>query len=399
MNTYSRIAAAESAPPFIGNIERLDLVELVFQMYPFGDLENISIVGAQHILPSTLTMLQSFFDRGVLPQNIFLIGKCYSTDFETYEKLRELGVYVCPSSLDFQKSSNFDDFYANNISGFVDYLHSNNRIEKNRLTVVLDDGGVLISRLNQEVDQNCFKMVGVEQTTSGFEKIKNLNLNLCVINVARSFVKLNVESGIVAKTAVDALITRLAQTKKRFENALIVGNGAIGSALASRLEGQVYVTLVDIDNEKSDIPYEKCFQQLNKYDLIIGCTGTQILDFKALKSLKKGTTLASLSSSDREFDVVKLRKEARGIVSCHDDFTKDGVTVLNCGFPVNFTGMSDLVDIEEFSLTRSLLALGILQAIEMGDKKGLLELSKKHQKKLLARFLETFQTQVVHLAK
>ena len=76
---------------------RLDLVESVFDFKKFHDLENVIIIGAQHILPSTLTMLESFFDRGLSPEKVFLIGKCYSTDFYTYEKLQELGIYVCPS--------------------------------------------------------------------------------------------------------------------------------------------------------------------------------------------------------------------------------------------------------------------------------------------------------------
>src|SRR3990167_10817998 len=349
--------------------KRLDLVEFVFEFKPVPDLNNIIIIGAQHILPSTLYMLESFFDRGLSPKNVFLIGKCYSTDLHTYNQLRDLGVYVCPSSLVFDKHNSFDSSYSYYIKSFVNQVLRETSSLKNDLIVSIDDGGELISYLNNsQFEYRSF--VGLEQTTSGYQKIKLLELNISVVNVARSYAKLQFESKIVAKTAVTEVCNKLSSSLNNIKNTLIIGNGAIGSAVANALEGNFNIVLSDSDPRKSNC-YDKKFLDLSEFDLIIGCVGKTVLSFDKIKQLKEGAILASLSSSDREFEIVQPRSESRYIRSCHDDFMWKGVKILNCGFPVNFSGDSSKVDIKEFELTRSLLTLGILQAIELKFKKGL----------------------------
>jgi hypothetical protein len=101
-----KLTVSQSTKNYTKN--RLDLVEFVFSFNQIPDLENIVVIGAQHILPSTLSMFESFFDRGLSPKKVFLIGKCYSTDFATYCRFKNLGVYVCPTSLNFDASNSFD---------------------------------------------------------------------------------------------------------------------------------------------------------------------------------------------------------------------------------------------------------------------------------------------------
>lgn len=369
--------------------ERLDLVEFVFDLYHYHNLENVVLIGAQHILPSFLTMLQSFFDRGLSPENVFIIGKCYSTDLRTYNQLSSLGVHICPSSLEFRKDLSFDSHYGSNIKSFTKRIVRNN-LTKGQLVVVLDDGGELISYLNSCPERENFSLVGVEQTTSGYQKVKSLDLNISIINVARSYAKLQVESKIVAKTAVKEIFNRISSSAIQTKNILIFGNGAVGSALANAMGKKYNVSLTDINPEKADRPYEECLQNLPEFDLIIGCVGKTVLQLGEIQLLKKGTTLISLSSSDREFEILKLRNESRHIRSCHDDFESNGIKVLNCGFPVNFSGDAKRVDINEFELTRSLLTLGILQALELRSEKGLFSLNESDQMKLIHQFIKKY---------
>lgn len=371
--------------------KRLDLVEDVFHLSKHNDLKELVIVGAQHILPSTLSMLQSFFDRGLSPNNVFLIGKCYSTDFQTYCQLKDLGVFVCPSSLEFDPSSSFDSFYASNIKLFANqFMSLLTRLGKMK-TIVLDDGGELISQLNT-INNDEIQMSCLEQTTSGYEKLKRLDLKMGVVNVARSHAKLKIESGIVAKTAVQAIYEKLFYTTLSPKNILIFGNGAIGGALADGLEGKFNVSLADITSEKSDKPYDYYLKNLSKFDLIIGCVGKTILFKDQIDMLTPGTTLISLSSSDREFDIVDMRSHSVSHSSCHADFEcSNGVKVMNCGFPINFSGEASKVDIEEFELTRALLALGILQAIELSNTSGFVPLNTQVQMALVKQYSKKYK--------
>lgn len=371
---------------------KLELVELVFDFKNVPDLTNLVIIGAQHILPSTLTMLESFFDRGLSPDNVFLIGKCYSTDFHAYSELRNLGVHVCPSSLKFDKSSSFDSVYNANIRTFVEKTIRSIRKIKDQQIVVLDDGGVLISRLNEICLKNEMNLTCLEQTTSGYEKIKNLNLQMCVVNVARSFTKLHVESKIIAKTAIQAVYEKFSKGLRLPKNILVIGNGAIGGALADALEGQFDIFLADTSRERSEVPYEEYLANLHYFDMIVGCVGKVVLSSNEISKLKSGAILSSLSSSDREFDILEFRKEAKSLSSCHDDFECcNGVKVLNCGFPINFNGNAAQVDIDEFELTRALISAGILQAIEHSTEKGLFSLEQEIQMKLIERFFKKYK--------
>ena len=365
--------------------KRLDLVEFIFEFKEVPDLENIIIIGAQHILPSTLIMLESFFDRGLSPKNVFLIGKCYSTDYSTYKQLIDLGVYVCPSSLVFDKYNSFDSSYSYYIKSFVNQVFREISLLKNELIVAIDDGGELISYLNNcKLEHQTF--VGLEQTTSGYQKIKLLNLNIGVVNVARSHAKLQFESKIVAKTAISEIYNKLSSGINNIKNTLIIGNGAIGNAVANALEGNFNIFISDSDPNKSNAYDKENLPNLSEFDLIIGCVGNTVLSFDKIKQLKEGAILASLSSSDREFEIVQPRSQSTYIRSCHDDFIWKGIRVLNCGFPRNSLD----VDIEEFELTRSLLTLGILQAIKLKFKKGLFSMCDSDQKKLIDQYLTKY---------
>lgn len=365
--------------------ERLDLVESIFEFKKTPDLENVVIIGAQHILPSTLTMLNSFFERGLSPSNVFLIGKCYSTDLATYNELKDIGVYVCPTSLYFNARASFDAYYSLNIQSFIHRILQQSPRLKKQLIVAIDDGGQLIMNL-QQFQRKGFSIVGLEQTTSGYKKIQSLDLNFGVVNVARSRAKLEYESKLVAKTAVSELSRKLLEKRVKLETVLIFGNGAIGKAVANALEGQFNVYIADVKPENAEILDSENLQDLSDFDLILGCVGQKVLSLEKIKKLREGTILASLSSSDREFEIVKLRREVLGLVSCHDDFTWNGINILNCGFPINFSGKSSDVDIAEFELTRSLLSLGILQAIESHSNKGLISLDESSQSKIIKKF-------------
>lgn len=345
--------------------ESLGLVEGILDFEDKASLDNVVFLGAQHILPSTFRMFKSFIDRGLSPKNIFLIGKCYSTDLKTFDRFKEIGSYVCPSSIVFDKASPYDFTYVNNVKNFVSRIVSSKFLDS-KTVVVLDDGGEVLSQINASKCNDC-TIVGLEQTSSGYEKIKGLNLNIPVVNVARSKAKLVCESPVIIETAVRELYKKIRSRNLRINKVAVMGNGAVGSSMASALEGSFDVYTFDINSEKGSTfsSSANLCENLMDVDLIIGCTGTTVLTINDLKVLKKGTTLTSLSSSDREFDLVVPRSQSLEVDGCHKDFSWNGLTFLNCGFPLNFNGCANDVDPEKFELTRALLSLAILQSLKL----------------------------------
>ncbi|MCB1116624.1 MAG: hypothetical protein KDK71_09155, partial [Chlamydiia bacterium] len=131
-------------------------------------------------------------------------------------------------------------------------------------------------------------------------------------------------------------------------------------------------------------------QKLNEFELIIGCTGKPSLSEDQIKALRKDTCLVSVSSSDREFRGVFLRKNVDEILNCHQDVFSKGVYLLNCGFPINFDDAYAEIDIEEFQLTRAILLAGLLQACELGDQTGLIPLHSFLQTRIYGNYSEKF---------
>ena len=127
--------------------EKLPLLEYVETLFSAISLRKAILVGCQHILPSAHFLVRSMIALGLFPENVALIGKCYSTskaivstkksatnDSETnrseaefsssasrkfsrtdytYQAMRKEGIYICPSSLGFDSHQSFDTQFKN----------------------------------------------------------------------------------------------------------------------------------------------------------------------------------------------------------------------------------------------------------------------------------------------
>lgn len=368
----------------------LPLVEMVCASYNLS-LEDICIIGAQHILPTTLRMLNSLFNRGLEPKNVSLIGKCYSTDFSTYHEMIHQGIDVCPSSYAFIKNESFDETYKKNLENFFHKISTNFFYKKEfKKIILLDDGGELLKNVNFFINRTKMEhcsILGIEQTSSGFEKIKDVHFSFPIINVARCNAKLKYESPLIAATTISQLGSKLNKMIVTLDKALIIGNGAIGSAFAHILNSSydIDVDMCDLKPTPSVFGFDELDNILPKYDIVVGCTGKTILNNNNYKYLKEGAILLSLSSSDREFAAVNLRREYKGPLDCHSDFNVHGLRILNCGFPLNFYGNADITDPEVFQLTRSLLVAAIMTGLTTeGLKNGISPLEEEMQKKIIS---------------
>jgi S-adenosylhomocysteine hydrolase len=372
--------------------ERLTLLEDLSLFFPQVSLKNVCIIGVQHILPTTFQMLNTLIDKGLDRQNIHLIGKCYSTNHLIYDLLCKSGINVCPSSIYYDSHMLFDEMFQSNVKSFVKSILKKVDVTKFDKIILMDEGGYLI-KLFQKFYKNLDNVIALEQTSSGYNKIKNLDVHFPIINVARSDAKLIHESTLVAEGVVENICKKIKKLKALPKKVLIIGKGSIGVAVENELK-KIYEKLKIhfYDNEKPDhfLQTKVLKDVIGNYDLIIGCTGKTVLLESEYKYLKEGVILASASSSDYEFSGGIIRKKIEKNNNCHMDILFNTTYLLNSGFPINFSDNFELVDSPKFQLTRALLATAIYQGIGLlhSEVKGIIPLNASIQKKILKKFLE-----------
>jgi hypothetical protein len=331
-------------------------------------------------------MLQMLFMRGLQPGNTYLLGKCYSTNKDTVHLLEDDGVNICPESMQYDPYRSYDDQTNEHVQVLID--HAAEATAAGKRVTVLDSGGHVLEAINQRTEIPCDRIVGIEQTSSGFHTMKEKELRFPVLNVARSPIKLEIESPWVADTVVEKLLPRLRALPQAWQrhakharelslNILAIGGGAIGAALRERFQEDM--NIFDIDSTRSNIPESDFIAALSRADIVFGNTGKISLPSELHRHLKNQAVLASTSSSDREFDAFHLRQQLPPDTDCHADSpltvqeTGHSIYLLNQGFPVNFTGQSEIAPLERIQLTAALLMSGVLDAHRYAGLKGMIE--------------------------
>lgn len=378
-------------------LRKLPLLEFTRTLHPATDLSSTYLICAQHLVSTTYSLFHALLSMGLKPNNLSAIGKCYSTDPTAFQEMKKLGIDVCPSSLSFSSHKPFDNQYRENIKKFVRERLKKLANQKFERIIILDDGGELISIINSLIEPN-ERMVGIEQTSSGFHKLNSQDLKLPIINMARSPAKLNYESPIIAQLVLDSFIECIRDLPIQPQKALIIGNGPIGSEIRTALENNyLLVSTFDKCNFKSSIASIDFEKRLKDFDLIIGCTGRPILGPKHYHLLKKNALLISASSSDREFSAVSLRQKLPIVTDCHKNLLINGIYLINCGFPINFSSRFRDIDSDKLQLTRSLLLTSILQANNHSDflNKGFISLDIENQKDIIKKYLSIFPSKKI----
>jgi S-adenosylhomocysteine hydrolase len=257
----------------------------------------------------------------------------------------------------------------------------------------MSDGGALQEIANTLPLNDLSKIVGVEQTTSGYENLKSKKLQFPIINVARSDTKLRHESPFIARLTVERLFLSLNALNIHPKKILVIGNGSVGAQICSILKDDFNISTFDVIPSKSSISNKDFEDSLSQFDLIIGATGKRTISSNQYKYLKKNAVLASVSSSDREFDAVYLRRKFKGtLTDCHQHLLVDNIYLMNCGFPVIFDTSYDIIDTSEFQLTRSLLLTGVLQGVDYrGSDKGFISLDPEDQREIVQELFSSTQ--------
>ncbi len=280
-----------------------------------------------------------------------------------------------------------DEDFENSLEKFLNDLKKEVDFRKFEKIIVLDDGGHLIEKTQKTIKTDV-PIIGVEQTSSGYNRLKSKNISFPIVNMARSWIKLKHESPIITRLAYKKIINKILKLKRRIKNVLIVGNGVIGKHICLDLENnrKFNVSKYDI-NQKNKSDFLKLETHLSNFDLIIGCSGVTSLPYSKFRFLKKNAILVSLSSSDREFDAANFRKFGSKAINCHTTIKKDDIHLVNCGFPINFDKDFDRIDTDDFQLTRSIVLASVCQAQALTPtNKGWLKLDTNLQNAILKQW-------------
>jgi hypothetical protein len=323
------------------------------------NVKGVYLLCCQHLLEPQMHMFDELIRFGFSPEKILILGKAYSTNGEILFELNKMGIRAIQPAF---SGTAFDEEHKNNCRTLMEMVPSNAGC------VLLDDGAELINLFLESGRKPGF---AVEQTSSGFRKLEGKTLLFPVLNVARSTTKLVQESPLIARHAFERI-------RKYFEDKaipkpkiLIVGLGPIGEALREVFGENAYdVSGFDIKDGHVDLVANITSQ---RSDVIIGATGTSILNIKELEGLPqdKQVYLISMSSSDREFPVAFCRE---GKTETHIDITYRNLTFVNNGFPISFMGNRLESTPVEMEKTMCLLGGAVMYGATMVLTAGLLEL-------------------------
>lgn len=363
-------------------------------------------------------MLHALFDRGLRPSDTHVLGKCYSTNRHVREALQSDGVDVLPQSTEYDPRHAYDEMIDKHVRQLTPIAADAAKAQ--RPIIILDSGGHLLHAVNNDLDIQTDRVVGIEQTSSGFHALKNEPIRFPVLNVARSKIKLDVESPWIADAVVGSLLDklkllpsewnrfkqdvcvpelriqgkkargmqltwrehfeermRLVRPPKRMLNSLIIGGGAIGKAIHERmLSGP---KIFDVQRQRRIGFLRNIRHAISQAHVIIGATGTTSVPAHLHKYLHHQVVLASAGSSDREFDAVHLRQNLDKETGCHKNSsitipgTNKRAHLLSQGFPINFDGYPEPVPLQKIQLTSALLMSAVLDAHRYMGQKGIIE--------------------------
>lgn len=219
-------------------------------------------------------------------------------------------------------------------------------------SLILDEGGVLHRRFTGP------NVAGVEQTSFGLRS----DWHYPSVLVCRSAAKLYFESQIIAR----GIIRKLASLKLLRGVIGVIGLGALGGSVARQLLS-AGVNVLGHDRDGAPVALHDILVPLSdllaRSDLILGCTGTDVLAQADLSSLRGQKLFASCSSSNVEFKSILERLPTRGAFEPVSGPVGGATyTVLNGGFPINFDRITEWESFEEILLTRKLCFEGVVQA-------------------------------------
>lgn len=356
---------------------------------------DCAIIAHTHLLPNNLPLfrhLSSLLDFG----RIYVMDKPYSTVRSVLNELVLSGFEVIPVRMDADLPYEFA--VSKSLDVLWDKVIDDQKRRQYKKLLIIDDGGDVW----QSIPWNEFdgvSIAAVEQTQRGIARtVRSGKRFPPTVSVASAGIKKNVESEFIGISIVNKLedIGVLGRAKQ----VGIIGMGSIGIAVAAALEER-NITPLSYDpiyhTQPSESPHKRNSLDvlMNECDLIVGTTGTDALKGLPFERVTSGNKiLASASSADLEFSsLLKLASRRSDPFETVSIFVHDSLTIdiLNGGYPINFDRVKDATPDDDIVLTRCLMYIGAMQALELIDnaesEPTVYNLDTYSQKKLLERWI------------
>jgi hypothetical protein len=380
---------------------------------------SVVIIALQHLLPSLAHLMGRIRYYGFRPNNIWLMGKPYSTIRDTERKLRDdFGINV-PSLLSQEAVLPGEYTVTTERMAAAFWQDVIGAIGPARDIILLDEGGLLRKTLPHRLLNDAHRIVAIEHTSSGWKREESGSLLYPVILKARSFAKLRFESPFIARSLMCRLARELkgmtghagdesevfGDTDEEIRSVLtdktigILGFGHLGGSVCRLLHGIGLRNLLahDKNPEAFSVQEARIVTQVHRRsdlvtgsDIILGCTGTAIENIEAalfagkyIAAKHKGLAtdssgsltpkvFGSCSSGDREFShlipyltAASRRFRANAFDNATGQIGECSVTLLNGGFPLNFDRNREYEPLDRIALTRELTLASIIQAHRM----------------------------------
>ncbi|HET7637643.1 MAG TPA: NUDIX domain-containing protein, partial [Ktedonobacteraceae bacterium] len=294
---------------------------------------NVAVVAVSHIIPSSESYILSLHENFTL---VGVIPKPTSLNKRSRRVLIEAGVPILDS---FSRAS-----LAADPEALVRLLAGYEKV------CLVDIGGYFSPILAELKSKLGRRLCGVvEDTENGHQKYAQHDTGRAqVVSVARSPLK-DFEDQLVGHSVAHATETVLRQINVliTYRTCGIIGYGKVGRGIAEYLRQRGIRPLVSELNAVRLVQAScdgaaicSTDELLKKSDILFCATGTKALDLLKLRDLKRGAFLASVTSSDDEFDLtfVDSEYERQPLARHITRFSKRGHSfhLLNDGNAINF---------------------------------------------------------------
>lgn len=405
--------------PSLPLLDYLSQVNSIEERRPF---KKNKILVAQHLLGSTARLLLMFERGGAQPQDIYVVGKAYSSHPAVVDGLKDRGYRVSEGVFDYVEDEPYDTSLERNIkksfNAIVEETDFKNGDQKGLL---IDDGGKAIKLLHESYPELTQYFTCVELTSRGYHALQQIPLVTPVINAARSEAKTIHESPLIAQSMVNEFLESLQEWNDVFQlpdkNVLLLGYGFIGENVYKQLKQYGFnIIIYDSNPDKMrsiqglGLPTiadrSKAFSSVH---IIIGCSGSPSIPEDEFQNIQKGTLLVNMASTDTEFTAWNLRKHAqvvheRKLLSDRSSFSSPlpwrslyrvkrqntHFYLANGGFPIDFSGSIDPIPPNKIQLTRALLLQAAIQATTAKET-GLIDLNPAMQANIINAYLKMQQ--------
>lgn len=368
----------------IPKLKVLDTIVQTAKNQGLPNLDKTVFIGVQHLLETTATLFQALIDLGVPPHNMFFSGKCYSTAPEVVRTIQSMGINILPGTEPVQIGGYQAAIKADVSLLWQQFERAACRRDIERV-VILDDGGHCIEVMPCDLPFN-YLSASIEQTRGGLYSNSLGNLMLPLIEVASAAIKKQIESPMIAQAVLNRLKKLLPNLHLGKRTVCgVVGNGAIGSAVAKYLLSLGQTVLIYDENiatfqglaGKKLVRVPHIPMLIANCSHVFSCTGRDITkDVDILEVVENDISLISCTSEDKEFLSLlqKLAEEGKRFyfepladIICLGN-RKHKISILKSGFPINFDRSVFSVPSKDIAITRALLLGAAIQAILTASK-------------------------------